>query len=123
MSADADTPSPEAPPEARVAKRRRTLKAGVIAFNDHFMTHNCTVREISETGARLRLDDVMSIPNHFDLLIELDALEYTCEAVWRRQGEIGVRFQGAPRQRAKTRAQVINTVPLAGQKPSLRRKP
>lgn len=119
MTAEDDTPRPE----ARVAPRRRTLKAGVIAFNSHFMTYNCTVREISETGARLRVDDVMGIPNHFDLVIELDAVEYPCEVVWRRQGEIGVRFLGEPRHKARTRAQVITSVAMSGQKPTLRRIP
>lgn len=119
MSAEAETPRPD----AREAKRRRILKAGVIAFNDHFMTYNCTVRELSETGARLRVDDVMGIPDHFDLVIELDAMEYTCEAVWRRQGEMGVRFVGPPRARSRTRAQVVTTVRGSSQKPTLRRIP
>lgn len=106
-----------------MAKRRRTLKAGVIAFNGHFMTYNCTVREISDTGARVRVDDVMGIPNHFDLIIELDAVEYACEAIWRRQGEIGVRFIGPPRLKARTRAQVVTSVATSAQKPTLRRPP
>ncbi len=109
--------------EARVAPRRRTLKAGVIAFNSHFTTYKCTVRETSQTGARLRVDDVLAIPSHFDLIIELDAVEYSCEAVWRRNGEIGVRFLGEPRQKARTRAQVITSVAGANQKPTLRRIP
>jgi len=86
------------------------------------MTYNCAVREISETGARLRVDDVMGIPDHFDLIIELDAVEYSCQAVWRRQGEIGVRFLEPPRPRSRTRAQVISSVKPT-QKPTLRRTP
>ena len=88
MSVDADSKSPE----ARAAPRRRALKAGVIAFQGHFISYRCTVREISDTGAKLRVDDVFLIPDNFDLLIELDAVEYSCSVVWRRQNELGVRF-------------------------------
>jgi hypothetical protein len=119
MTAEDETPRPD----VRVAPRRRTLKGGVIAFNSHFTTYNCTVREISQTGARLRVDDVKGIPNHFDLIIELDAVEHSCESVWRRDGEIGVRFIGEPRSKTRTRAQVITSVAMANQKPTLRRVP
>lgn len=115
MSGEADAK----PPEARISPRRRMLKAGVIAFNDHFMSYRCTIREASATGARLRVDDVMAIPANFDLIIELDAVEYTCAVVWRRQGEIGVRFTSEPRQRVATRAQVVRS---STEKPTLRRK-
>lgn len=117
MSADADSK----PPEARVAPRRRALKAGVIAFQGHFISYPCTLREISETGARLRVDDVRMIPDEFDLLIELDAVEYSCATVWRRQNDIGVRFTAPPRQKAPKRAQIVNAV-RPEQKPTLRRK-
>lgn len=117
MSVDADSKSPE----ARAAPRRRALKAGIIAFQGHFITYRCTVREISDTGARIRVDDVLLIPDNFDLLIELDAVEYSCNVVWRRQNDIGIRFTSGPRQKAPKRSQVIAAV-RPEQKPTLRRK-
>jgi len=107
--------------ENRAGARRRMLKAGLIAWSNRFITHNCTVRDFSDTGARLRVDDVAQIPDSFDLLIELDGLEVACEVVWRRPGEIGVRFTAEPVRKPPTRAQVVSAVRPAV-KPSLRRK-
>jgi hypothetical protein len=108
--------------EARFALRRRMLKAGKIAYNDRHVTIACTVRDISATGARLRVDGSVGAPDTFELLIELDGLEANCQVVWRAGANLGVRFLGAPRTVATKRAQVIN--PLApAQAPTLRRKP
>jgi hypothetical protein len=108
--------------EGRVAQRRRVLKAGVVATNDRRLTRNCTVRDISDTGARLRMESSLVVPDTFELIVEIDGLEANCEVVWRSAGEVGVKFLGAPRKVAARRAQVIN--PLVPQSPpTLRRKP
>ena len=108
--------------EPRHVLRRRTLKAGIIAYNNHFCTLPCMVRDISATGAHLRLDGSVSAPDGFDLIIESDGLEATCEVVWRKDGDLGVRFVGAPRQVAVKKSQIVNaTVPGTAQ--TLRRKP
>ncbi len=57
----------------RTADRRRVLKAGTIAYNQRYSTLPCTVRDLSATGARLRISDVALVPTHFDLLIDLEA--------------------------------------------------
>jgi hypothetical protein len=108
--------------EPRHAARRRMLKAGVIAYNNRFCTLPCMVRDVSATGARLRVDTSVSAPDTFDLIIESDGLEASCEVVWRKANELGVRFIGAPRQVAVKKSQVVNAnVPVTP--PSLRRKP
>jgi hypothetical protein len=55
------------------------LKAGIIAFNERRVTLSCTVLDISETGARLRISEPVSAPNTFDLIIKLDGIEAACE--------------------------------------------
>jgi hypothetical protein len=112
----------EAQNEARGAPRRRVLKAGVIASNDRHLTVACTVRDMSATGARLRIESSLGAPDTFELMIEVDGLEADCKVVWRKANEIGVRFLSAPRMVAAKRTQVVN--PLAPTRaPSLRRKP
>ena len=108
--------------DARIAPRRRMLKSGKIAYSDRHVTIGCTVRDISATGARLRVEGSVAAPDTFELLIALDGLEANCEVVWRREAELGVRFLGAPRIVAPKRAQIINPLTPA-QAPSLRRKP
>jgi hypothetical protein len=114
--------APTAEGDGRIAPRRRMLKGGVIAYSDRHVTISCTVRDISATGARLRVEGSVTAPDTFELLIPLDGLEASCQVVWRSGSDIGVKFLGAPRTVAAKRAQVINPLTPA-QAPSLRRKP
>jgi hypothetical protein len=108
--------------DARGAPRRKVLKAGIAASSNRHLTVSCTVRDISATGARLRVDNLASIPDTFELIIAADGLEANCEVVWRKSNEVGVKFLGAPRMVAAKRTQVVNPI-LPTQPPTLRRKP
>ena len=122
FSAVGNTLVKETPNDGRVALRRRVLKAGIAASNDRHLTVACTVRDVSPTGARLRAESSVSIPDTFELIIEVDGLEADCQVVWRKANEVGVKFLAAPRIVAVKRAQVIN--PLTPAKaPTLRRAP
>ncbi len=46
----------------RGSDRRRVLKSGVVAYNNRHLTVPCAVRDISETGARLRVDAPLQVP-------------------------------------------------------------
>jgi hypothetical protein len=106
--------------DRRTTQRRKQLKAGLITFHSRNATVPCSVRELSETGARVEVDPAL-VPDTFVLLIELDGLEADCEVVWRRVAVIGVRFCGKPRHRAPRRLQVVTTL-RPPSRPSLRRK-
>ena len=122
FSAVGNTLVKETPNDGRVALRRRVLKAGIAASNDRHLTVACTVRDVSATGARLRVESSVGIPDTFELIIEVDGLEADCQVVWRKANEVGVKFLAAPRIVAVKRAQVIN--PLTPAKaPTLRRTP
>ncbi len=108
--------------DARVAPRRKVLKAGIAASNNRHLTVSCTVRDLSATGARLRVDNMVGIPDTFVLIISVDGLEANCQVVWRKPNEVGVKFLGAPRIVGAKRAQVIDPL-RPTQAPSLRRKP
>jgi hypothetical protein len=112
--------TPSIPVEQRFGFRRRVLKSGIIAFNDHHSTIACGVRDLTATGARLRVDGSISAPDTFDLIIKLDGLEAHCVVAWRKDGEIGVRFTVPPRISPPKRAQVVNA--LVPPRVSLRRK-
>ena len=62
----------------------------VIANSDS--TIECTIVDISDTGAKLELSDVGIITARFKLFVpEIDHI-YECEVVWRNGNNIGVRF-------------------------------
>lgn len=113
-----DKPSPD----RRLAQRRRVLKGGVVAFNDHYSSLPCIVRDISDTGARLRIEGSMNAPDKFDLIIEIDGLEVACEVVSRKASELAVRFVSPPRRVAPRRAQVVQAL-VPTKPPTLRRQP
>jgi hypothetical protein len=108
--------------EARGAPRRRVLKSGIIAFNGRYSALPCSVRNLSVTGAYVRAEGSINTPNTFELLIELDGFEASCEVIWRKDEGIGVRFLTAPRTTTPKRAQGVNAL-VPARPPALRRKP
>ena len=108
--------------DARHALRKRVLKGAVAASNERRLTLPCTLRDISDTGARLKVSASVTLPDTFELIVEIDGLEADCEVIWRSASEVGVRFVGAPRKAAARRVQVICPI-VPTKPPSLRRKP
>jgi hypothetical protein len=76
--------------EHRIAPRRRVLKAGSISFGGG--TFDCTVRNISDTGAALEVVTPLFIPDKFTLIVASDGLNRPCRVMWRRERRIGVSF-------------------------------
>jgi hypothetical protein len=75
----------------RAAQRHRTLKGGLIVINDGFSTFKCTVRNLSGTGARLKVAGIIGIPDSFQLVMD-DGHKFACSIVWKTESEIGVKF-------------------------------
>jgi hypothetical protein len=70
--------------------RQRVLKAGLITFNGAGI--NCLVRNISDTGAALEVENQIGIPPIFDLVIAADNFTQRCHVVWRKEKRIGIVF-------------------------------
>ena len=92
----------------RVSVRRRVLKKGLIAYNERHITVECQVKNLSDGGARLCPHPGLPVPDHFELIIELDGTAAKSEVVWRSKNDIGVRFTSALTETKLTRAQVIS---------------
>lgn len=107
--------------EYRHNPRRRTLKAAVASFNQGHATVRCRVVDISQTGCRLATEGTVSIPDTFQLDIELDGLRADCEVVWRNNEQLGARFVSSPTVRSPRREQVVSPY-RPEPRPSLRRK-
>lgn len=75
-------------------RRARVLKGAHAAFNEEHSAIPCTVRDISETGARLQFELGWIVPSHFTLFVDIDGYKVECEKV-RHEGDIyGVKFVG-----------------------------
>jgi hypothetical protein len=74
----------------RIAPRRRVLKVGSIEFGGGAI--DCTVRNISKTGAALEVLSPLYIPDRFTLVLHTEQLKRPCYIVWRKERRIGVAF-------------------------------
>jgi hypothetical protein len=62
--------------EHRISPRRRVLKTGQIAFSDKVPKLECTVRNLSETGACLQVSTTVGMPASFGLFVATPATSY-----------------------------------------------
>jgi hypothetical protein len=76
--------------ERRKAPRHRVLKGATVAFDGIGL--DCTVRNLSETGAALDFAGVVSVPPSFVLTIQSDRLVRRCHPVWSSDRRMGVAF-------------------------------
>ena len=76
--------------ETRIAPRHRVLKAGTIEFGGGAI--DCTVRNISQTGAALEVVTSLFIPDRFTLFVPSEKWKRPCHIAWRKEKRIGVRF-------------------------------
>jgi len=73
------------------SQRLRTLKGdSILVANGGAI--DCTVRNISETGARLEVENPVGIPDKFTLIAQHERIKRGCRIVWRKAKQIGVRF-------------------------------
>lgn len=83
-------------PDRRRHVRRRVLKHGKALFNDQKSIIDCTVRDLSEGGARLSCSQALSLPNAFLLILVADRQMRKVRVAWRRAEELGVEFLSGP---------------------------
>ena len=76
--------------EHRVSPRHRVLKSGTIDFGGGAI--DCTIRNLSNSGAALEVVSPVGIPDHFDLVILAEHLHRPCRVIWRKEKRIGVAF-------------------------------
>jgi hypothetical protein len=75
----------------RIAPRHKVFKHGTLAFSGGGGI-DCTVRSLSETGARIDVVNPVGLPESFVLVIETDRFSRHCHSVWSRDKQIGVAF-------------------------------
>jgi hypothetical protein len=80
--------------ERRKHPRRRVLKEGKIVFADGLRVLDCTIRDLSETGAKLLISNTVGLPDHFLLYEKSAGLLYPASIAWRQPNSVGVEFSG-----------------------------
>jgi hypothetical protein len=78
--------------ERRAVARKKTLLQGRLFFNNGCNSVDCTVRDISDAGARLSFGGAVTIPEVVELRIPNKAEQYRAVVQWRIDKEVGVAF-------------------------------
>ena len=78
--------------EVRRDERVRAFLRARIIFNNHNTTIECTIKNISASGAKIVLSEALTIPNEFDLEVPQKGRTYHARMMWRDAGSIGVHF-------------------------------
>ena len=79
--------------EKRKTRRQSLRHTAWLAFGPGEL-HGCRLSDISQAGARIDVDEDMSLPDHFMLFLSNNgAARRACRVVWRNDRQIGVKFE------------------------------
>lgn len=91
----------DAEENSRVARRSRVLKGAKLVHMKNWSLVDCTIKDISLTGAKLICGDQYSVADQFRFMIPSDNTIQPAKVVWRKDNMLGIEFTGE-----KTRAPV-----------------
>src|ERR1700684_1846111 len=82
----------------RKALRRPVRYTAWVALEDKQLhgcqLHGCVLSDVSETGARIDIDETEMIADHFTLFLSSNgSARRKCKVVWRKPNQIGVTFE------------------------------
>ncbi|MCW5718518.1 MAG: PilZ domain-containing protein [Bauldia sp.] len=83
------SPKPDAV-ERRNRHRNRVLKGALVVFGNHGSTIDCTIRNLSDEGAKLLLGSTIGVPDTFELMIPAEHRIAPARVVWRTECELGI---------------------------------
>ncbi len=79
--------------ESRVSIRVLSSFLGRIELFNKQASYNCSIMDLSGTGARVSIDNALMIPNDFMLEIPSKGFRKRAVVKWREGSEIGVSFE------------------------------
>jgi hypothetical protein len=77
----------------RGSERKRVLLAGKIANANGAQVVNCTIRDLSETGARVSPAGDVVIPQHCYLVVGKGGGVFEAEIAWIKLPQYGLKFE------------------------------
>lgn len=80
--------------EQRKSRRRQVRYTAWLALAPGEL-HGCALSDVSNTGARIEVEDSNKLPDVFELwLAGNGSARRNCKVVWRKPTQVGVRFEG-----------------------------
>lgn len=78
--------------DRRRARRPRVLLGGKLVFGNATQSADCTIRDLSETGARVRISADLPIGGEVWLINITGGVAWRAQTAWRRANELGLQF-------------------------------
>jgi hypothetical protein len=79
--------------DRRKGVRRNLAHGARIVCDDGSDLKNCRMLDVSAFGAQLELENALTLPGKFVLLLSHDGrLRRQCIVVWRKQNAVGIEF-------------------------------
>jgi hypothetical protein len=76
--------------ERRPARRKPVLLSGIVSYDDGKVSFDCTIRDLSERGARIVVPRNSQFPGSFYLINVPGRLAYDVKVVWAGKSEVGL---------------------------------
>lgn len=94
------------------APRLRTFLKGVVYYDNRHVSIECTVRDLSDTGARITFPAPVTVPDAIELFIPQKQRAFLAQVERREPCEIGVSFrdQRSGAQRRESDAAITDRV-------------
>ena len=86
------------PADLRTGQRQKVLKTGKILLPDRIGAIDCSVRDLSASGAKIIVGSAETIPDAFRLVLPGDRSMRDAVVAWRTPGIMGVKFTSEPRK-------------------------
>ena len=81
------------PEESQPPLRIRTFLKGIVYYDNRRASVECTIRDLSDTGARVAFTTLVSLPDNIELYIPQKQMTLPAQVRRREGNEIGVSFQ------------------------------
>ena len=86
--------------ERRAVERKRIYQDALLAIPRLRNIHSCSLRDLSDSGAGLRLNNLPLLPTQFNLSLDGFRTTLACRLIWRDGAFAGLEFQ--PRTSSQT---------------------
>ncbi len=74
--------------------KRRAMRYTAWVLLGANQKHGCVLADISDSGARIDVEDSKILPDHFILLLSGNgSARRACTVIWRKPNQVGVKFE------------------------------
>lgn len=77
-----------------MSRRQRVLKGARIVWGNFLFVQDCLVRDVSDHGARLRVEAMTPVPDNFHLFLNEARSIRPCKVIWRQGTDMGIAYDG-----------------------------